>query len=50
MTLFDLIDIYQFGYISTTFRTDINKKLCGCCSMVEEMNKASVLYIRECRE
>ncbi len=57
MTLFDLIDIYQFGYISTTFRTDIDKKLCGCCSMVEEMNKILKAYnsntaigdvIREC--
>ena len=37
MTTFDLIDIYQFHYISTTHSSDLKK--CGCCSMVEEIEK-----------
>lgn len=45
MTTFDLIDIYQFGYVSTAFRTDIDSSLCGCCSMVEEMNKIKKEFI-----
>lgn len=53
MTTFDLIDHYQFEYISTLHHT---KSACGCCSMVEEMNAIRLLYgkkpikdvIREC--
>lgn len=53
MTTFDLIDNYQFEYISTLHHT---KSACGCCSMVEEMNAIRLLYgkkpikdvIREC--
>lgn len=43
MTTFDLIDHYQFEYISTLHRGNININ-CGCCSMVEEMNAIKVLY------
>ncbi|MBO5703483.1 MAG: hypothetical protein J6R91_02765 [Bacteroidaceae bacterium] len=39
MILDDLINDYLFNYVSTMHRTDINKKMCGCCSMVEEMNQ-----------
>lgn len=43
MTTFDLIDHYQFEYISTLHRDNIDIN-CGCCSMVEEMNAIKVLY------
>ena len=33
----DLINTYQFDYISTRHRTDLKDS--GCCSMVEEMNE-----------
>lgn len=54
MTTFELIDIYQFEFISTTHHITQNR--CGCCSMVEEMNAIRLLYgtknikdvIREC--
>ena len=39
---YDLINTYQFDYISTRHRTDL--KDCGCCSMVEEMNEIRQLY------
>ena len=42
MTTFDLIDIYLFDFISTVHRNDL--KMCGCCSMVEEMNEIRKLY------
>ena len=42
MTTFDLIDHYQFEYISTLHRG--SPKKCGCCSMVEEMNDIKTLY------
>lgn len=42
MTTLDLIDIYQFDYISTLHR--VNLKNCGCSSMVEEMNEIRLLY------
>lgn len=42
MTTFDLIDVYQFDYISTTHRS--SEQNCGCCSMVEEMNQIRELY------
>ena len=38
----ELIDIYQFDYISTRHRTDLENA--GCCSMVEEMNDIRQLY------
>ena len=44
MTIFDLIDIYQFDHISTTFQTNIDQQLCRCCSMVEEMNEIRKAY------
>ena len=43
MTTFDLIDHYQFEYISTLHRGNIDIN-CGCCSMVEEMNAIKILY------
>lgn len=43
MTTFDLIDHYQFEYISTLHHGSIDIN-CGCCSMVEEMNAIKVLY------
>lgn len=43
--IFDLINIYQFDFISTRHRTDL--KDCGCCSMVEEMNEIRQLYINK---
>lgn len=43
MTIFDLIDHYQFEYISTYHRDNVNID-CGCCSMVEEMNAIKVRY------
>ena len=43
MTTFDLIDHYQFEYISTLHHGNIDIN-CGCCSMVEEMNAIKVLY------
>jgi hypothetical protein len=46
MTTFDLIDHYQFEYISTLHRGNIDIN-CGCCSMVEEMNAIKVLYGKE---
>lgn len=42
MTTFNLVDIYLFDYISTAHRKELN--LCGCCSMVEEMNEIRKLY------
>ena len=43
MTTFDLIDHYQFEYISTLHRGNVDIS-CGCCSMVEEMNAIKALY------
>ena len=43
MTTFDLIDHYQFEYISTLHHGNIDIN-CGCCSMVEEMNAIKILY------
>lgn len=44
MTTFDLIDIYLFDYVSTAHRKEL-KGVCGCCSMVEEMNSIRVIYL-----
>ena len=38
----DLINTYQFDYISTRHRIDLKDS--GCCSMVEEMNEIRQLY------
>lgn len=41
MTTFDLINVYQFNYISTKYLSGLPS---DCCSMVEEMNEIWEMY------